>query len=104
MNIEELVRKADTFNREEIKKYKSDIEFLYKISLNAGIRLAKEYKADENIVRIALAMMDSKLPEASYLKTPKEHINMSLEATKVFLKHENSLTEDEKDIIIKCVK
>lgn len=59
MSIEELVEKADNFNRKEIEKYSPDLKFLYELSLNVGIKLAKEYGADENIVRIALAMMDS---------------------------------------------
>ncbi len=65
MNIEELIVKTDKFNKEEIQKYNPDMEVLHDICLKAGIRLAKEYGADENIVKIALSMMDSKLPEAS---------------------------------------
>ena len=47
MNIEELVEKAESFNKEEIKKYKSDLEFLYNISYDAGIKLAKANKIPE---------------------------------------------------------
>ena len=104
MSIEELINKTDNFNKEEIKKYKSDIEYLYEISLNAGIKLTKEYNADENIVRIALAMMDSKLPEASFLGVAKSHILMSSNATKEMLKDADCLTESEKENIIKCVE
>lgn len=104
MNIEELVIKADNFNREEIKKYNPDMHFLYELSLNAGIKLAKEYDADENIVRIALAMMDSKLPEASHLGKPKQHIAMSSDATKEILKDIDFLDENAKENIIKCVE
>ena len=35
MNIEELVTKAEKFNKEEIQKYNPDMEFLYNISYNA---------------------------------------------------------------------
>ena len=104
MNIEELVIKADNFIREEIKKYNPDMQFLYELSLNAGIKLAKEYDADENIVRIALAMMDSKLPEASHLGKPKQHIAMSSDATKEILKDIDFLDENAKENIIKCVE
>jgi len=104
MNIEELVIKADNFNREEIKKHNPDMQFLYELSLNAGIKLAKEYDADENIVRIALAMMDSKLPEASHLGKPKQHIAMSSDATKEILKDIDFLDENAKENIIKCVE
>ena len=104
MNIEELVEKAESFNKEEIKKYKSDLEFLYNISYDAGIKLAKKYKADENIVRNALAMMDSKLPEAQHLGTQKEHISMSSSATKKLLEEATLLNDKEKENIIKCVE
>lgn len=104
MNIEELIIKTDKFNREEIQKYNPDIEFLHDICLKAGIRLAQEYGADENIVKIALSMMDSKLHEASYLGKPKEHISMSSDVTKEMLKDIDFLSEYEKENIIKCVE
>lgn len=104
MNIEELTAKTDKFNREEIQKYNPDMEFLHDICLKAGIRLAKEYGADENIVKIALSMMDSKLPEASYLGKPKEHISMSSDVTKELLKDIDFLSEHDKENIIKCVE
>lgn len=104
MNIKELIEKTDKFNRDEIKKYNPDMEFLHDISLNAGIRLAKEYDANENIVKIALSMMDSKLPEASHLGISKQHIIMSVEATKEMLKDINCLSEYDKENIIKCVE
>lgn len=104
MNIDELIEKTDKFNREEIQKYNPDMEFLHDICLNAGIRLAKEYGANENIVKIALSMMDSKLPEASYLGKPKEHITMSSDVTKELLKDIEFLSEEDKENIIKCVE
>lgn len=102
MNIYELVKQAEEFNRSEIKKYNPDMEFLYDVSLEAGLKLAKEYGADENIVKIAIAMMDSKLPEASHLGTPKEHVLMSKKATEEMIKDIN-LDEEIKTNIIKCV-
>ena len=104
MNIEQLLVKADNFNREEIKKYNPDIAFLHQIAVEAGIKLAKEYGADENVVRIAISMMDSKLHEASFLGMPKQHISMSVDATKEILKDVDFLTNDVKENIIKCVE
>lgn len=103
MNIENLVKETDVFNRAEIQKYNPDMEFLYDISLDAGIRLAKKYGADENIVKIGIALMDCKLPEASHLGTPKQHISMSSEAAKEILKKAD-LDADTKENIIKCVE
>lgn len=104
MNIEELVKKADNLNREEIKKYNPDIEFLYDLTLSVGIKLAKEYNADENIVKIVLAMMDLKLPEALQLGIPKQHILMSLDVTKQMLDGTGFASEDTKQNIIKCIE
>lgn len=104
MSIEELVTKADNFSREEAKKYNPDMEYICDLALNAGIRLAKEYGADENIVKIALAMMDSKLPYAQHIGTPKEHVSMSVEATKELLKDADCLSDYDKENIIKCVE
>lgn len=104
MNIEELVKRAYSFNGGEIEKYNPDMKFLYEISLEAGIKLAKEYGADENIVRIALTMMDSKLPEASQLGVAKKHVSMSCDATKELLKDADFLSDDIKENIIKCVE
>lgn len=104
MNIEELEAWADNFNREEIKKYKSDIGFLHDIAFNAGIRLAKEYGADEQIVKVALALMDSKLPEASHLGVAKEHVSMALDKTKEILKDNDVLNESVKENILKCIE
>jgi len=104
MDIQDLIKKCDDFNRLEIQKYNPDMKFLYELSLDMGIKLAEIYKADVNIVKIAIAMMDSKLPEASYLKTPKKHIEMSSNATKEILSDIDCLNEDIKENIIKCVE
>ncbi len=104
MNIEELIEKAYNFNRGEIRKYNPDMEFLDDISWDAGIKLAKEYGADENIVKVALSMMDSKLPEAAHLGIGKQHVLMSVDATKELLKDVECLTEKDKENIIRCVE
>lgn len=104
MEMQDLIKKCDDFNKSEIQKYNPDMKFLYELSLDKGIKLAEIYKADVNIVKIAIAMMDSKLPEASYLKTPKKHIEMSSNATKEILSDIDFLNEDIKENIIKCVE
>lgn len=104
MNIEELIKKAEQFNIEQIRKYNPDMEHLHDLSFKAAMKLAKEYQADEKIVRIAIAMMDSKLPEANHLGIPKQHITMSKEATQELIKDVSCLTDNEKENIIKCVE
>lgn len=104
MTIQDLVIKADKFNRDQMNKYDSEIEGLYNLALEAGIKLARQLNADENIVRIAISMMDSKLPEASFLGTPKQHKLMAVEATKDLLKETDILSDEQKENIIKCVE
>lgn len=104
MDIEALIHKAVNFNLEEIRKYNPDMELLHEIAWNAGLRLAKEYSANENIVKISLALMDAKLPEASFKGLTKQHIAMSAEAAKEILQDTNCLTSYEKENIIKCIE
>ena len=104
MNIQELIKKADKYNRDEIKKHHSEIQALDDLALEKGIELAKKFNADENIVRIAIAMMDSKLPEAISLGKPKEHKIMAVEVTREMLKDVDELTDDQKENIIKCIE
>lgn len=104
MNMKDLIKKTDAFNRAEIKKYNPDMEFLQDLSLDVAIRLAKKYRANEDIVKIGLSLMDCKLPEASHLGASKKHIEMALEVTKDILKEANFLDEYTKENIIKCVE
>lgn len=103
MTIEELVKKVDDFCREETMKYRPNILFLYDLAMENAVRLAKEYNADENIVRIGISMMDSKLPYAGHIGTPKEHIKMGVEKIEEFLKDVDT-DEKTKENIIKCVE
>ena len=103
MIINDLVKMSEEFNMAEMEKYNPDMVTLYEIALNAGLKLAKEYGADENIVRIGIAMMDSKLYEASRLGKQKEHVEMSLDAIKNMLK-ESKIDAAVKENIIKCVE
>lgn len=103
MSIQDLVIKADQFNKDEIDKYKAGYMDIYNLTLESGIKLAKELKADENVVKIAIAMADSKLPEASSIGEPKRHTMMAIEATKDLLKDAN-IDETQKQNIIKCVE
>lgn len=104
MKIEALIEKVDKLNRDEIRKYNPDTEFLYDVALNAGIKLAKEYGANENIVKISMALMDLKLPEASHRSIVKQHIPMALEVANEMFKDIDCLSEYNKENIIKCVE
>lgn len=102
--MEEIVKKAHQFNLDEIEKYHAGYNLIYDLALEKGILLAQKYQADEKVIRIAIAMMDSKLPEASFLKKAPEHIKMGIEATRKLLDNDESLTSKQKENIIKCVE
>ncbi len=104
MNYKELKEYADKYNRKEIIINEHDIEPLYDISLVEGKRLSKIYNADIDIVLIALALMDSKLPEAVRLKKPKEHVEMSLKAAKQILDEVYDLDDEKRKNILKCIE
>lgn len=72
MNIKELVKNADNIMKEEAKKYNPDIERIYDIALEKGEDLANKYNANLDIIKIGIALMDSKLPYSQKLGTPKK--------------------------------
>ena len=104
MDIQELVIRADKFNRDEINKYHSEIESLYDLALEAGIKLARKYNADESIVKIAISMMDSKLPQALADGKPSQHKLMAVEATENLLNEVNILNNEQRKNLMKCIE
>lgn len=104
MTTKELIKYADKFNRDELKKYNYDLEPMYDIAVTEGKRLAKLYNVDEDIVLIALALIDAKLPEAVMLGTPKEHIQMGIEAAKIILSEVIGMSDEIKENILKCIE
>lgn len=49
MNIEELIKKAEQFNIEQIRKYNPDMEHLHDLSFKAAMKLAKEIKRTKKL-------------------------------------------------------
>lgn len=72
-------------------------------SLKKGEELAELYKADKELVRISICLMDIKLKEAKQQGKIGEHVAMAVEFAKDFLK-DYSLTEEEFDKIINAVE
>jgi len=103
MNIKELVKNADNIMKEEAKKYNPDIERIYDIALEKGEDLANKYNANLDIIKIGIALMDSKLPYSQKLGTPKKHTEMAVEAT-IKLLEEYEIDDKIKENIIHCVK
>lgn len=76
---------------------------LLQISLEKGEELAEFYQADKELVLIGICLMDIKLSEAINQGRQKEHIMMSSDFAKTFLK-DYDLSQDEYDKIINCVE
>lgn len=104
MTTKELLKYADEFNRDELKKYNYDIEPIYDISIIEGERLSKMYDVDKNVVLISLALMDAKLPEAVRNGTPKEHTKMGIIAATDILNEVTDMSEETKTNILKCIE
>ncbi len=104
MTTQELIKYADKFNRDELEKYKYDLEPMYDIALKEGKRLAKLYNVNELVVIIAIALSDAKLPEAVRLGTPKEHIRMGLDAATQILNEVTDMSDEMKTNILKCIE
>lgn len=73
------------------------------VSLQKGKELAEVYHADYDIVIIGICLMDIKLKEAIAQSKQGEHVAMSLEFAKEFLK-DYDITEDEYNKIINSVE
>jgi len=103
LSLEDIFVEADRLSRLEKEKYKVQTIPFYELTLEVGAYLAKKYNADCNVVKIGLAMMDIKLPEAQKLGMLKEHVNMSVKETEKLLK-DIDIDDSVKMNIIKCVE
>lgn len=104
MKFCELKEYSKKYSEEELIKYNYDIAPLNELALKEGARLASIYHADEDVVLIALSLMDSKLPEAVRLNSPKKHVEMSIEACKDIFLNVEDLDETKKKNILKCIE
>ena len=103
MNLKEIAIKAESFARDEIEKYWLPWVTHFDISLEKWIKIAEELWANVELVKIWVCLMDVKLWQAFSEKRVWEHIKMSSEATKDFLK-DFKVDEHTKNIIIESVE
>lgn len=75
----------------------------FNIAFEKANMLADEYAADKDIITIGLSLMDIKIPEAKKKGNLPEHVAMSSEFSKKFLKDYN-ITEEEFNKIINCIE
>ena len=73
------------------------------ISSDKAEMLAKEYNANMDIVKFGVLLMDIKLSEARKLNKPAEHVKMSSDFARDFLK-KSDFNDEEKEKIINCVE
>lgn len=73
------------------------------ISLKKVEELANTYNADVNLCLIGVCLMDVKLSEAQKLGKQKEHVKMSADFAREFLK-DYDITTEEYDKLINCVE
>ncbi len=104
MTLEELVDISYNYNQSELEKNKSEIGILDDLALEQAIILARKYNANETIVKIAMNLMDSKLPEASKEGVVKEHIPRALEVAKYYLDQVTDASDEDKENILACIK
>lgn len=103
MNINNLIRDADMFAREQMKLFNPDIEILYDLAMAEGIKLAEHYGANIDIVKIGCSFMDCKLPKSQKDGVPSKHIEMSAVKAKEMLEKYN-IDDKDKINIVNCVE
>ncbi len=99
----DVIEESKKYALSEIKKFGTPIPIHFEISEKKAIELADKLKADKKIVQVGVFLMDLKLGQALRKNKLSEHVQMSVEATKHFLK-EFDLDEEFKDKIINCVE
>lgn len=99
----DLIQESRKYALSEIEKYGSPPIVLFEISEKKAIELAKKLNADETIVRVGSVLMDLKLGQALKEKRLPEHVAMSVEASREFLK-KFDLDKEIEDKIINCVE
>jgi len=88
---------------EKAKEFAFPITPLFDFANEIGQILAEKSGANEDIVMLGTLLMDVKLKQAMSENRVQDHVKMSLEATKEFLK-QFKLNEETKEKIYNCVE
>lgn len=99
----DIINEARKYAISEIEKYGTPIVTHFEISEKEAIKLAKNLNADGTIVKVGVYLMDLKLGQALKENCLQEHVAMSSEATKKFLK-DFDLSKETKVKIINCIE
>jgi hypothetical protein len=101
--MEDIIQKAEEFAIKEIDKWSLPSKINFNTSNAKGEELAVKLKADIDIVKIGIRLMDIKLGESFKKGKVNEHVDSSVKATKEFLS-KFDLDEEIKNKIINCVE
>ncbi len=99
----DIIQEARKYALVEIEKYGLPNLLHFEISEKKALELAEKLKADKKIVQIGVYLMDLKLGQAKKENKLSEHVKMSVEASKEFLK-KFDLDKDAEEKIINCVE
>ncbi len=102
MSMTEVAISADFYAKQEIEQYKLPAHLHYDLSYRKAIEIAQEVKANIDLVRIGVALMDIKLGEAFQRGELGKHVEMSVDASVRFLS--DKLSDNNLDIIINCIE
>ncbi len=93
-----IVRAAEKLDREERKKGNSPPPILQQLLITKTKEICKKLKADQDLALIDAYLMDIKVGRALREGRIKDHVKMSLEAAKRFLKKFNLTKETQNKI------
>lgn len=100
----QLITIVRDFVYEDIDRYGAPSKFQVDFANEKGQWLAKQLNANENIVELGTLLMDCKLGLAYKEGRIKDHIQMSREKAEEILSTDSQITEQEKEVILDCVK
>lgn len=99
----DIIEESERFALEEIEKYGWPRRVAFEIANSKGLYLARELNADSLVVQVGTRLMDVKLGQAISENRINEHVKMSAEAAKEFLK-KFDIDEKTKTKILNCVE
>ncbi len=100
MNYEEIIKKARELAYAESGK---SVRPLFELANESGQKIAERLDVDKDVVMLGTLLMDLKLKQAMKEDRMSEHVEMSLGATKEFLK-DIDLDEEIKNKIYNSVE
>lgn len=103
MTKKEMADNLDYEARREIEEYGLPTPRHYKLSMDAGIKLATELGADVDLVRAGVALMDIKLGQCAKEGRQPEHVKVSAEFAAEILANMH-IDSDTTTLLINCVE